>query len=155
MTSDPRKRHPIDIPPVYFVLAILAMLALHRFLPIVDLVDRPWAYLGLIPVVAGIGLAIWAERLFSHAGTGVRPFTPSTTLVRAGPYRFTRNPMYLGMILVLLGGWLLAGSISSALVIPLFFWWINSHFVLPEEGHMERHFGDAFLDFKRSTRRWL
>ena len=155
MTDDPSSRHPLDIPPLYFLLAILAMTGLHYLLPIADLIDRPWSYLGLVPIVLGVGLAVWAERLFSWAGTGVRPFTPSTALVTAGPYRFTRNPMYLGMLLVLAGGWLMIGSLGAALVIPVFFWWIRSRFVLPEEAHMERHFGEGYLAFKTAVRRWL
>lgn len=155
MTDDPSQRHPLDIPPLYFLLAILAMVGLHYILPIADLIDRPWSYLGLVPIIVGIGLAVWAARLFSRAGTGVRPFTPSTALVAAGPYRFTRNPMYLGMMMVLAGGWLLIGSIGAILVIPVFFWWIHTRFVLPEEGHMERHFGEDYLMFKRLVRRWL
>ncbi|MDH3660672.1 MAG: isoprenylcysteine carboxylmethyltransferase family protein, partial [Alphaproteobacteria bacterium] len=94
--------------------------------------------------------AIWAERLFARADTGVRPFTPSTA-----PYRFTRNLMYMGMMLVLLGGFFLAGSLGSFLVIPIFFWWIHTNFVLPEEEHMVSHFGEAYLAYKQKTRRWI
>jgi len=155
MPGDPKNRSPLDIPPLYFALAILSMFLLHRYLPIIDLIDPPWSRLGWVPIALGVGLAIWAERLFSHAGTGVRPFTPSTALVAEGPYRFTRNPMYLGMMLVLTGGWMLAGSLSSLLVIPVFFWWIHTRFVLPEEDHLTEAFGEDYRTFKQKTRRWL
>lgn len=155
MRQFPINRHPFDIPPVYFGLAILTMVALDRWAPIVTLLDRPWTYLGVIGIVAGVGLAVWAARLFARAGTGVKPFTPSTEVVRIGPYRFTRNPMYLGMMIVLAGAVLLLGSLSPALVIPIFFWWIHNHFVLPEEQHMEHSLGQAYLDYKQSMRRWL
>jgi protein-S-isoprenylcysteine O-methyltransferase Ste14 len=155
MPSDPKQRSPIDIPPLYFALAILTMYLLHRWLPMVDLIDPPLSRLGWVLIVAGVGLALWAERLFSHAGTGVRPFTPSTAVVASGPYRFTRNPMYLGMMLVLLGGLVLAGSIGGALVIPVFFWWIHTRFVLPEEDHLAAALGDDYLAYKQSVRRWL
>ena len=155
MPGDPKDRSPFDIPPLYFALAIGAMFLLHRYLPIVDLIDPPLSRLGWVFIALGIGLAIWAERLFSRAGTGVRPFTPSTALVAEGPYRFTRNPMYLGMMLVLLGGFILAGSLSSFLVIPVFFWWIHTRFVLPEEDHLTSAFGNDYQTFKSQTRRWL
>lgn len=155
MPSDPKQRSPFDIPPLYFALAVVSMFLLHRWLPIVDLIGPPLSWLGWLLIFGGIALAIWAERLFSYAGTGVRPFTPSTELVVAGPYRLTRNPMYLGMMLVLLGGFLLAGSLGSFLVIPVFFWRIHTHFVLPEEDHMGEHFGEAYEIFKGRTRRWL
>lgn len=155
MPSDPKQRSPFDIPPLYFALALLSMYLLHRWLPIVDMIDPPLSWLGWVMIALGVGLAVWAERLFSHAGTGVRPFTPSTALVAKGPYRFTRNPMYLGMMLVLAGGFFLAGSLGSLLIIPLFFSRIHTHFVLLEEEHMAEHFGKAYEDFKSRTRRWL
>ncbi len=155
MNPAPAKRHPLDVPPVYFLLAILSMAALDRWLPIAALLDQPWTYLGLIDILAGVGLAVWAARLFSRAGTGLKPFTPSTAVVLKGPFRFTRNPMYLGMMIVLVGGFLLLGSLGPILVIPVFFWWIHTHFVLPEEAHMERHLGQAYLDYKQSVRRWI
>lgn len=155
MPSDPKKRSPIDIPPLYFALSIFTMYLLHRWIPIVDLIDPPLSWVGWLLIVAGIALALWAERLFARAGTGVRPFTPSTALVASGPYRLTRNPMYLGMVLVLLGGLFLMGSVSGLLVIPLFVLLIHHRFVLPEEAHMTEHFGKDYEAFKQRTRRWL
>lgn len=155
MSHAPDKRPALDIPPVYFALAVVAMVALDRFLPIARLLDPAWFYAGVIAIIGGIALAVVAERLFARAETGVRPFTPSTAVVRTGPYRFTRNPMYLGMIIVLFGGFLLSGNLSPLLVIPVFFWRIHTHFVLHEEAHMERHLGQAYLDYKQSVRRWI
>jgi protein-S-isoprenylcysteine O-methyltransferase Ste14 len=153
--TGPAPGPPLDIPPVYFLGAILLMLLLHHLAPIVDLLDRPWSRLGLIPIVAGVGLAVWAERLFKRAGTGVRPFSPSTALVASGPYRFTRNPMYLGMLLALLGLAILQGSIGGALPVPVFFWLLRERFVRREEAHMERHFGVEYRAFKQRVRRWI
>ena len=155
MTDTPPKRHVLDIPPLYFLLAIALTFLLDRWLPIVDLVARPLSYLGYLLIVAGIGIAAWARWLFSKAGTNVVPFTPSTALVQDGPFRFTRNPMYLGMMLVLTGCFFLAGSLGSLLVILVFFWWIRKRFVLREEDHMSHHFGDDYLAYRRRVRRWL
>ena len=155
MNASPDRRHPLDIPPVYFLLAIAMMIALHHFLPIYRLLGPAWFYPGLLLIVGGVLLAVVAERLFARAGTGVRPFTPSTAVVASGPYRFTRNPMYLGMMIVLLGGFLLSGRLGPILVIPVFFWWIHTRFVLREEVHMERALGKDYLNYKRSVRRWL
>lgn len=155
MSDTAQNRHVLDIPPVYLALTIVLMVVLHRALPIAQLIGPPLSWLGWVSIAAGIGIAVWAERLFARAGTGVRPFTPSTELVIAGPYRFTRNPMYLGMMLVLTGGFLLAGSLGSLLPIPFFFWLIRQRFVLPEEEHMIRHFGDDYRQYRKEVRRWL
>ncbi len=155
MNRAPDQRHFLDIPPVYFVLAILSMIALSRWLPIASFDHPALFYLGIILILVGIAIDISSVLLFSKAGTGVRPFTSSTAVVKAGPFRFTRNPMYLGMMIILFGGFLLSGSLSPILVIPIFFLWIHSRFVLPEEAHMERHLGAAYLNYKKSVRRWL
>lgn len=155
MTDTPQKRHVLDIPPLYFALAIVCMFVLHRWLPIVDLIDPPLSRLGWVFVAGGVALAAWGRWRFSRAGTNVVPFSPSTALVTDGPFRFTRNPMYLGMMLVLFGGLLIMGSIGSLLVLPIFFWWIRKRFVLREEDHMAEHFGDDYHAYKERVRRWL
>lgn len=155
MTDTPPKRHILDIPPLYLLLAIALTFLLDRLVPIVDLVDRPLSYLGYVSIIAGIGLAAWGRWSFSKAGTNVVPFTPSTALVQDGPFRFTRNPMYLGMMLVLAGCFFLAGSLGSFSMIPVFFWWIQKRFVLREEDHMIHHFSDDYLAYKERVRRWL
>jgi protein-S-isoprenylcysteine O-methyltransferase Ste14 len=144
-----------DIPPLYFASAILAMVALHFVLPIARVIPWPWTLLGAGPVLAGIGLAIWAEHEFKRAGTAVRPFAPSSALVEDGPFRFTRNPMYLGMLLVLAGLFLLLGTLGPLLVPPILVWLLQRRFVVPEETHMERHFGARYEDYRRRVRRWL
>ena len=111
------------LPPVYFLVHLLAMAGLHLFLPVARWIPRPLGYLGIVPALAGVGLAIAARMLFARQGTTIRPFEESSALVVTGPYRLTRNPMYLGMTLVLIGEavwlgtatpWLSAPSMSKA-----------------------------------------
>ncbi len=151
----PPGRRPWDIPPLYFALAILLMIALHRLLPIARIVPWPWSLVGAVAIVGGIALAIWGERRFKRAGTAVRPFAPSSALVEDGPFRFTRNPMYLGMLLVLAGLFLLLGALSPLIVLPAFLWLLQTRFVVHEEAHMQRHFGARYQDYRRRVRRWL
>ncbi len=155
MAPSQRERRPWDVPPLYFALAIVLMVALRLLLPIAPLIPWPWSLAGIVAIVAGIGLAIVAERRFRRAGTAGRPFEPSTALVEDGPFRFSRNPMYVGILLVLAGLFVLLGTLSPLLVIPAFFGLIRTRFVVPEEAHMERHFGERYLDYKRRVRRWL
>ena len=155
MPNDVAKPSLADIPPLYFALAIVGMVLLHRWLPIVDLIDPPWSRIGWLFVAGGVAIAAWGRWCFSRAGTNVVPFTPSSALVTDGPFRFTRNPMYLGMMLLLFGGFLIMGSVGSLLVLPIFFWRIQKRFVLREEDHMAEHFGDDYAAFKRRVRRWI
>jgi protein-S-isoprenylcysteine O-methyltransferase Ste14 len=83
------------------------------------------------------------------------PFTQSTALVTGGIYRWTRNPMYLGMMSGLIGLAVLLGTLSAFLPIPLFVWQIRRKFVLPEEAFLEGIFGGRYLEYKARVRRWL
>ena len=83
------------------------------------------------------------------------PFERSTALVTTGLYRITRNPMYLGMLLILAGVALLSGSASTLLPIPVFAWAIQRNFIIGEERFLEQIFGAQYLDYKRQVRRWL
>ena len=155
MSATSLKPSLADLPPLYLLLAILFMWLLHRWLPIVDLVGAPLSRLGWLFIVSGVAIAFWGRGRFVKAGANVLPFSVSAALVTDGPFRFTRNPMYLGMMLVLFGGGVLAGSLGSFLVLPVFFWWIRRRFVLREEDHMAAQFGEAYQAYKERVRRWL
>ncbi len=102
-----------------------------------------------------MALAIWAVRVLKAAGTNVRPDRPSLTVVEAGPYRFTRNPMYLSLCLLQLAiGFFLDGWAPVLFVVVLV---LVLHFgvILREESYLERKFGEQYLSFKRRVRRWL
>jgi protein-S-isoprenylcysteine O-methyltransferase Ste14 len=142
-------------PPYWFALGLLVEIALDRWTPIAGLVVRPLNYAGAVLVAAGSGIGIWGIVLFRVVKTGIVPFTESTVLVTRGPYGFTRNPMYFGMVLILLGVAALLGSLSAFLVPPAFAVLMTFLFILPEEQHLERAFGDSYLERKRRVRRWL
>ena len=148
------ERHKI-IPPVYFFASLLASAALNYWLPVARIVPAPYNWAGALLVAGGLALALWAAGLFRLAGTPVRPFKPSTVLVTGGVYRFTRNPMYLGMATVLLGAAVLFGTLSAFLPLPLFVWQIQRKFVVHEEAFLEEIFGPAYVEYKARVRRWL
>ena len=83
------------------------------------------------------------------------PFEPSTVLVTEGAFRFTRNPMYLGLVLLLAGIAIALGSVGALLPIPVFVWIIQAWFILGEERFLEEIFGEAYLAYKSRVRRWL
>ncbi|HUQ75030.1 MAG TPA: isoprenylcysteine carboxylmethyltransferase family protein [Burkholderiales bacterium] len=149
------KKNALDLPPVYLVLSLAAMAVLHFGLPIAQPIGEPYRYAGTVLIALAGALGAWAVILFRRARTGVVPFSNATTLVLRGPYRFTRNPMYLGMTGVLVGAAVSLGSITPWLVVPAFMRIISERFIIPEEAFLERTFGRAYLDYKAAVRRWL
>ncbi len=140
---------------MYLLGALVGMAVLHFTVPIVRLIHPPYTTLGVLFVGSGLWTVIWAARLFGRAGTPIKPFEPSTRLVTNGPYRFTRNPMYLGMVAILAGVGLLLGSLGPFLLIPAFVYVIQRHFITREEVVLEKTFGEEYLNFKRTVRRWI
>ena len=143
------------LPPFWFLLAVGAMAALHLAAPVARLIPSPWNWLGLLPLGGGMVLTLTAAGLFKRRGTGIKPFSPVTTLVTTGPYRFTRNPMYLGLVLMLIGLALTLGTLSPWLIVPLFAWWIDRRFIRHEEAMLEERFGAEYEQLRHRVRRWL
>ena len=145
----------IFLPPVWLLIFLIGEGMLNLWLPGPQLFETPWNYFGIFPILIGIGLAIWAHQLFRNAGTDVVPFRNISAFVVAGPYHFTRNPMYLGMTLVLLGAAIQLGVMTPFLIIPIFMAVITTLFIRREENLMETKFGAVYLDYKHRIRRWL
>jgi protein-S-isoprenylcysteine O-methyltransferase Ste14 len=143
------------IPPVYLLISLLLMLVLHYQLPLLRLIPVPYTYTGISLIIAGLALAILGAGMFRRADTPVRPFQKSTTLLVHGLFRYSRNPMYLGLLLILLGTAILLGSLSPFLVILVFFVIIQEGYVKHEERFLEELFGEAYRSYKRRVRRWF
>jgi protein-S-isoprenylcysteine O-methyltransferase Ste14 len=91
------------LPPTFFLAAIVVQLILHFAVPISNAIPFPWSLLGALPLAGGITLNLVADRNFRVLGTTVKPFGQSSALITGGVYGISRNPMYLGMICVLMG----------------------------------------------------
>lgn len=142
-------------PPTYLLTAMLAAVALHFALPIMTIIPAPWTLLGILPIVPGIVINLQADRLFHLARTAVNPFDGPTALVTHGPYRYTRNPMYLSFTLVLLGIVVIMGSLAPFLIVFVFGLVMDRVFIRMEERNLAVAFGSAWADYKSRTRRWL
>ena len=150
-------KHPRGplVPPVYLLAGLAVMIALHFWLPLWEFGAPGARWVGIAIAALGIAVVLWAAWLFNRSKTGVVPFSPTTFLVLGGPYRVTRNPMYVGMALVLLGAAVFLASLAPFIVLPLFVLLINNRFILAEEAMLEEVFGQAYLDYKGKVRRWL
>jgi len=153
--SDAIENRRMIIPPVYLLLALALMPLMHWLFPGYRYVHEPLSYAGVIAVIFGIFMASVSAASFRRAGTGLKPFDEATMLVTGGFYRYSRNPMYLGMILMLAGSAFLLGSAGPLLPLVIFILIIRNHFVLGEERFLEAVFGRRYLDYKSSVRRWL
>jgi protein-S-isoprenylcysteine O-methyltransferase Ste14 len=156
MTETADTSNVVIQPPIALALAIVAGLAADwvyplRFVP----APVPRAVIGGGLCAAGFALAIWAIVTMLRAGTRVETHKPSTTIVAAGPYRLSRNPIYIGMFLVEAG---VAVDLDNLwlLIMLVPFWLVIRYGVIArEEAYLERKFGEAYLGYKSRTRRWL
>ena len=143
------------LPPVWLFFALVASFALDRWLPITRLVNAPWKYFGYVPLVFGALMALTAAGAFRRAGTPVVPFQPSTALVTSGWFRVTRNPMYLGLTLVLFGVAMIDGTLGAFLPVPVFVGILHFRFIRGEEKFLEGIFGEQYHQYRLRVRRWI
>lgn len=142
-------------PPLIYLAALLTGLGLEYLWPPTSLADEVGNPVGAGLVLSGLAVAVTAIRGFRRAGTNVEPWQPSTALVASGPYRYTRNPMYVGLTLIYLGVTAAFGALwMAAMLLPALV--IMRYGVIArEERYMEAKFGDAYRDYKASVRRWF
>jgi protein-S-isoprenylcysteine O-methyltransferase Ste14 len=110
-----------------------------------------------LAVVAGVMIMLAGVLAFRRAHTTVDPVHAdrASTLVATGIYRVTRNPMYLGMLLVLAGWSIYLGHAAGLVLLPAFVLYMNRFQIMPEERVLAAKFGDAFAAYRRSVRRWV
>lgn len=154
-------------PPLLFLGALLIGFGLDRLLGLESLLALAGLPPGLLPglparllagglpAVAGLALALPALIGFRRAGTQAEPWKPASALVVAGPYRFTRNPMYLGLVLLYLGIALAAGGPLTLLMLAPLVAVVRYGVIGREERYLEARFGAAYRDYKGRVRRWL
>ncbi len=110
-----------------------------------------------ILITCGLVLDAWSILRFLGAGTSINPVSSdkTTVIVRTGPYRFTRNPMYLGMALLLVGYCVYLGNVVSLLAVVLYVWYTTRFQIIPEEKALTAMFGESYRMFLAETRRWI
>ena len=143
------------LPPHYFVLWLVLMALLHVYLPLAVLLHGWGRGTGLAPLIAGLACVLWHAYALRRAGTPVRPFEAPICLVQSGLYRYSRNPIYLGLIAMLTGVALLQGTLTPLLMVPAYALLLDRAFVRPEERMLETAFGDDYRQYCRQVRRWL
>lgn len=146
------------IPPLlYWLLLALIAWALAQFMPGYRLPQTGTLAVGLVVACLGVAAALTAAWQFARCHTTLSPLHPqrAQVLVTSGMFRLSRNPMYLGMLLLLLGWVFVLGGLSGGIVIALFIAVITRFQILPEERMLLKRFGDEFLLYKNKVRRWI
>jgi protein-S-isoprenylcysteine O-methyltransferase Ste14 len=144
-------------PPIVYILAIVAGTGLQELiwpLPLA-LARGPRVALALLVTLLGVALVAGALKLFRATDQDPKPWLATPEIVRAGVYRFTRNPMYVGFALLQSAIGIGLGNVWILLLVPLSCVVVQITAIRHEEEYLERKFGDTYLAYKRSVRQWF
>jgi protein-S-isoprenylcysteine O-methyltransferase Ste14 len=143
-------------PPFAWLLALAAGTAANWLYPLPFVpASVPAAWVGAAVFALAFALGVWAIVTIRNAGTQVETYKPTTAIVASGPYRFTRNPIYLGMMLGLIGLAIAFNSLWLLAMLVPFYLVIRYGVVAREEAYLARKFGDVYVGYKSRVRRWL
>jgi protein-S-isoprenylcysteine O-methyltransferase Ste14 len=151
-TTDPRK---FPIPPAIPAAALLLGWLLGKLWPVPLSLPHWTRWIEWPLFVIAPSLAIWAMVTFRRHKTVIDPRGQVTTIVNAGPYRFTRNPMYLALMLIYTAGALAIGNVWVALLIVPLFFALNNGVITREETYLRSAFGTEYTDYMSRVRRWI
>ncbi len=161
MKRDDKKRENAGVvfpPPLLFILGFAVSLLVHKFLPlylIADSLTGVFSIIGSLLTLIGLAFMIWGLLTFRRFRTAVSPYQPASQVVTAGPYRFSRNPMYVGFTIAYMGGILTTNTLWALLLLPVILWLLTVLVIRPEERYLTQVFGSVYTDYANRVRRWL
>ena len=139
----------------YFLMLLIVSVLLNFIFPVPLFLSPPITYSGFLIIIFGLVLAFWSRSLFLRNSTTLQLSEEPTSLVTSGPFRYSRNPIYLGMASVLSGVAVLQGTLV-AFAFPALFVMVIQFFIIPgEERKLENLFGELYREYKKSVRRWI
>jgi len=142
-------------PPIIALVLLVISIILHYNFPFRRIIYYPSNLWGITGIILGIWITSMGLRSFRKEKNPHMPGVKPRKLVTSGPYRYTRNPMYLGLLIILLGIAILFGSVGAMLSPIAFFIIFNFIFIPIEEKLVESAFGEEYLDYKKRVRRWI
>ncbi len=143
------------IPPFLFLLCVIAIFFLDRFYPIQKWLMRPYNLIGIMPLLLGMFMVISIGKRFRKVKTQIHTFKKPKKLVTDGLFQYSRNPIYLGFTMALLGVAFLLGSLTALIPVLFFFLVANFWYIPFEEKNMRMVFGQSYSFYSRKVRRWL
>jgi protein-S-isoprenylcysteine O-methyltransferase Ste14 len=142
-------------PPLIYAAGFIFGLWLGRAVPVSVLPNTPSRIAAVVSIALWAVLGVWSIGVFRRAHTGFLPIRPATTLVIAGPYRVTRNPMYLALACLYVGLALWFDVFWALVLLPLVIVAVHHYVIVREEKYLESKFGDEYRRYKARVRRWL
>ena len=142
-------------PPVLVSMLVLAAFFLNKLFPLPFAFPQVLVWLGYALVLIGLGLTISAASGLMRARTTLDPHGSVSSLVTSGPYRFSRNPIYLGFLCLLIGFPFIFKTYWGLILSPLLIMLMNVLIIRHEEAYLEKKFGDVYRSYKSRVRRWL
>lgn len=143
------------IPPVLFIFCILLMVGLNMLLPKIRFLQPPISYIGIILIIVGLAITVTIRKMFSRIDTEIHTFKKPRQLAQTGLFKISRNPIYLGFTISLIGIWVLTGNLIGIIGVLIFFLASNFWYIPYEEKVMEKEFGDEYRIYKSKARRWV
>ena len=139
----------------YLIILLILSIWMSFALPISAVLYAPYTYFGAVIIGFGLAVAFWGRSLFVKGKTTLSPYELPTSLVTDGPFRISRNPMYLGMAAILLGAAVMLGTLVAFASPVLFVMIIGASFIPNEEQKLEKIFGERYRKYKKKVRRWI
>ena len=155
MDSKNDHAHILVNPFLIYIALGLCTAILQRFLPLPFLEQFSARDVGVIIMIVNLPIGLIALRNMFATKTSPNPYHSTTSLVLSGPYRFTRNPMYIGLTLLYAGLVTFLQLAWGLVLLPFVIWLITIWVIVPEEKYLEQKFGTDYLNYKSTVRRWI
>jgi protein-S-isoprenylcysteine O-methyltransferase Ste14 len=144
------------LPPIMFLIFLIGMAIVCWALGSPHTIHSPYNLIGAVFLSAGLGVSIYHSRLFKKEKANIMTFGVPTKIVKSGLFKYSRNPMYLGFVLALLGAaFLYQAALSSFLLVAIFWFIADRWYIRYEEKEMLKKFGDEYRQYCKETPRWL
>lgn len=137
------------------IICVSIMIVVHFILPSIKILRFPFNLLGIATFCIGIWMSKLGSDFFEKKKTTVMTFDTPSVLVKEGLYKYSRNPMYLGFAFIVIGIWMLMGSLFTLFPVTLFLIVMDRYYIRFEENMLHRTFGDEYLEYKKQVRRWI
>lgn len=143
------------IPPILLLISSFLMILLHFIVPFQIVVHYPFNYWGIILMILGLTIAKKVSVTFSKIDTEIHTFKKPRQIVTNGLFQYSRNPIYLGFVIALIGLNIVLGSFTPLIVVLIFIFLTNHWYISCEEKNMKEEFGQEYENYKKRVRRWI